>query len=251
MKLNARDQLVLVVVLIVAVWALGILYFIKPSIEGAKSAQNTLDEKNTELLSKQKLIEDDKNLDQDVQAAYDKATETKSIFFPRVIQNVAATTVQSKFYVDDDDEQDIKNTNLAVSTITKGQLQKYLNNSRVVTTTLDDIASRVGQDGNVAVVTTQNIDVTCYTFSLNFSATKEKLIQFMENLLPTESDQKQKSIVITALAIPNVAENEDDTEWVGSMSLELYMVPELPEPAEVDDRINKSGSSDAGAETEE
>lgn len=239
MKLNARDQLILVVVLVVLIWILGIMYFIKPSIEGAKNAQNTLDDKNTELLSKEKLIEDDKNLEQDVQDAYDKATETASIFYPRAVQHVAATELQSKFNVDGDDEQDIKNTNLTISTVGKGVLKKYIYNDQAVNATLDDIVAKVDGSGDAAIVTAINIDLTAYSFGCNFTATKEDLIKFMENLLSND----HKSMVITSLTIPSIGENENDTDWAGTMKLDYYMVPGLPTPEEVDSREDANTES--------
>lgn len=233
MKMTARDQLVLVVVLIIAVWILGVIYLIKPAINDAKNAQNTLDEKQTELLSKQKLIEEDKNLEQDIADAYNKATETSKTFYPRSIQHVAATEVQSTFDVNKDDEQDIKNTNLNISSMGSTILKKYIYNENAVTTTLDDIAARVDGDGDIAIAPIQNIDLTAYAFSLNFTAKKEDIIKFMENLLAKDIN---KSLVITDLDIPDIMENEDDSEWTGTMGLAYYMVPELPTPEEVDSR---------------
>lgn len=248
MKLNARDQLILVVVLVILVWILGVLYFIKPSIEDAKKAQNTLDTKKTELLSKQKLIEDDKNLEQDVQAAFDKATETKKIFYPRAIQHVAATEVQSTFNVNEDDEQEIKNMNLTISTMGSIMLKKYIYNENAVSTTLDDIASRV-DTSEIAIVNVQNIDITGYKFSFKFTSKKEDLIQFMENLINKDVN---KSLVITGLSVPNIEDNEDDSDWIGTMTLEYYMVPELPTPAEVDsNKFSGSDNADAAEDTSE
>ena len=111
MKLNARDQLLLVIVLVACLWLAGIMYLIIPAKDKLKADKATLEEMITERDSKKAQVEKDKTLREDIQAAYDKAVETSSIFYPRMIQNAAATEMQSKFNVDgDEDEQEIKNT---------------------------------------------------------------------------------------------------------------------------------------------
>lgn len=246
MKLNARDQLLLVIVLVACLWLAGIMYLIIPAKDKLKADKATLEEKITERDSKKAQVEKDKTLREDIQAAYDKAVETSSIFYPRMIQNAAATEMQSKFNVDgDEDEQEIKNTNLSVSEISSANLTQYVYGADAVNATLDELIQQVDGTEEGVVVSKRVFALTCYTFSYDFSATKEDCIKFMENLLSND----HKSLVLDSFEIASVGDNEDDTEWSGSMSLTLYMVPNLPTPEEVDAR-GKAALTDAEASNE-
>ena len=52
MKLNARDQLLLVIVLVACLWLAGIMYLIIPAKDKLKADKATLEEKITERDSK-------------------------------------------------------------------------------------------------------------------------------------------------------------------------------------------------------
>ncbi len=233
MKLNAREQLVLVVVLVIVVWIAGVVLFIKPSIDAVRDASNLLSDKQMELAGKQQIIKDDENLPQEVDDAYAKATETASVFYPRMIQHEAATELQSQFDLDGNgEEQEIQNLNLSISTITSANIYRYVYTPDNVNTSLDTIVSRVSDDQQTAEIQTSTIDMTAYSFSFNFTSTKKDLMQFLENL----QTNSHRSLVVSSLSIATVGDNEDDTEWTGSMNLMLYMAPELPKPEDVDDK---------------
>ena len=231
MKLNAREQLVLVVVLVILVWVGGVVAFIKPAVEAVRNANNTLSEKEMELAGKQQIIKDDENLPQEVDEAYAKATETASIFYPRMIQYEAATVMQSELDLDGNkDEYEVQNLGLTVSSMGASTIQRYVYNPTTVNTNLDTIVSKVTDEEEAAVIVQNNINMTAFNFSFTFTATKKDLMQFLANL----QTNSHRSLVVTQLSIASVGENEDDTEWTGTMSLNLYMVPELPKPEDVD-----------------
>ena len=242
MKLNAREQLVLVVVLVILVWIGGVVLFIKPSIEAVRNASEQLSNKEIELAGKQQIIKDDENLQQEVDDAYATATETASVFYPRMIQHEAATEVQGQLDLDGKtDVQEIQNLNLTVSTVTAANINRYVYVPDEVNTSLDTIVSRVNDEQQDGQIVANAIDMTAYAFSFNFIATKKDLMQYLENL----QNNSHRSLVVTDLAVANVYENEDDTEWNGSISLMLYMAPELPKPEDVDNKKADAETVDA------
>lgn len=245
MKLNAREQLVLVVVLVILVWVGGFVAFIKPSIDAVREASNTLSDKEMELATKQQIIKDDENLDEDVEKAYAKATETANIFYPRMIQHKAATIMQAELDLDNDIKNgyEVQNLDLALSNLGASTVNRYVYIPSNVQTNLDTIVSKVTPAEGEAVIVQNNINMTAYSFSFNFTTTKKDLMQFLANLQSNE----HKSIVVNGLNIGDVGENKEDTEWSGSMSLTMYMVPELPKVEEVDKK-DDAAKVDAVAE---
>lgn len=236
MNLNSRDKLILVVVLVVVIWIAGVVSFIKPAIEDVKAAQNTLDSKEVELAEKQQQIEEDKDLPERIDAAYKKANETGKVFYIKMDhQHDAATEMQSRLDVDGDSSngQEITNFNLSVSQYSAVNLNRYIYNPSTVSTTLDTIMAPMEEVSTESIQAGDAPILSAYTFSLNFTATKADLIQFLENLQNSE----HKSLVVQSLSIGSVGDNEDDTEWTGSMSLTLYMIPQLKDPEEVRAKI--------------
>lgn len=244
MKLNAREQLVLVVVLVILVWIGGVVAFIKPSIDAVNDASNLLSDKQMELAGKQQRIEDDKNLKEDIKVAYAKATETASVFYPRMIQHYAAKKVQTLLDGGENvdiDNRIIKNQNLTVSTINRSNIKRYVYSPNEVNASLDTIVSKVSEEEATGQIVEKAIDMTAYTFSFSFVAEKQDLMKFLDSLQTNE----QRSLVVTSLSIANVDENEDTTEWAGSMNMIFYMAPELPEPDDVNKQDKETETVDA------
>lgn len=238
MKLNQRDKLILVVVLVVLIWVAGIMLLIKPGIESYKSATTELDQKQVDLAAKQKQIKDDETLPQDVDNAYNLAVETSEVFYPRMPQHEAATTLQTLFDVNNDGEQEINNLNLGISGLIENNLQRYIYTPESVETTLDTIIDQMNgiteptDEDNVAVSST----ITAYEFSFEFMASEEDVLTFMENLM----NSTHKSLVINACDISQTngsstteGETASEGQWSGSVELCMLMVPELPTPEEV------------------
>ena len=229
MNLNSRDKLILVVVLVVVIWIAGVVSFIKPAIEDVKAAQNTLDSKEVELAEKQQQIEEDKDLPERIDAAYKKANETGKVFYIKMDhQHDAATEMQSRLDVDGD-----SSNGQEISQYSAVNLNRYIYNPSTVSTTLDAIMAPMEEVSTESIQAGDAPILSAYTFSLNFTATKADLIQFLENLQSSE----HKSLVVQSLSIGSVGDNEDDTEWTGSMSLTLYMIPQLKDPEEVRAKI--------------
>lgn len=233
MNLNAREKLVLVFVLVVVIWIVGIITFIKPSIDDLKNAQSILDDKKVELAEKQQRIEDDKNLEQDIRVAYDKAIESGKIFYPRMVQYDAATEMQDLLNVDDDEDQELDNDSMSISVMVPGNLSRYIYTPTVLKTKMDEIVAQMDIPSNVPATVPSSTSLTSYTFGTHFEATKEDVQTFMENLLTND----KKSMVIQSFSVTDVGDNEDNTKWDCTMSLSMYMIPQLRDPDIVNQEI--------------
>ncbi|MCD8095042.1 MAG: hypothetical protein LUE12_02815 [Ruminococcus sp.] len=248
MKLNQRDRLILIVILVILVWIVGIFLFIKPAIEDVSSASSELDSLEVELQSLQAQIKEDENLPQDVDDAYEASIELAETFYYQMQQYAAATQVQSLLDVNSDDEQEITNLNMSVSQMTAYTVSQYVFSESVTTTELDNIvaaAEEAAADSDVQVEAA-TAEISNYTFEFNYQATREDLFTFIENL----QTATHRSIVISSLSIADVQENEDDTVYEGSIALDFLMVPELENSADIDND-SETETVDAEAEAEE
>jgi hypothetical protein len=235
MNLNAREKLILVVVLVVVLWIAGIITFIKPSIDDMKSAQNTLDKKKIELAEKQERIRQDENLKEDIRNAYNKVIETGEVFYPKMVQHDAGTVMQDLLDIDGDDKngQELKNDNMSISTMNKANLTKYVYTPTEVQATLEKIAGQMDPEQEVKKAKPNVSSLTAYNFSTHFIATKEDCQTFMENLINNE----HKSMVINSFSVSDVGDNDEKAEWNCSMELTMFMIPTLKDPDIVNAQI--------------
>jgi hypothetical protein len=230
MKLNQRDKIILIGVLVVLIWIAGIMLFIKPAISDVSSASKELDAKEMELSSLQAQIKQDENLPQEVDDAYDEATEIASVFYSKRQQDAAMTEVQSQIDGTSDDTK-ITNTNLYITEMFSNTLERYEYTESSDRTALDDIIDGTADSSSTSTVAVTSTQVNDYTMSFDFECTKKNLLTFIQNI----QTNSQKSLVISELTINDVLENEDDTEITGSMSLDFMMLRELQDPDTLDD----------------
>ena len=239
MKLNQRDKILLIGVLVVLIWICGIMFFIKPAIESVSNASKTLDSKEMELDTLNAQIEEDKNLPQETQEAYDKAVETADVFYDKMLQFDAMTIVQGML---DDNQNDgknqIKNSNLYITEMTTAALDRYEYSPDVPSTQIDYIIEgNTEEDGTAtgAVAVTNIIDVNVYGMTFDFTCTKQALLTFITNL----QTNSQKSIVVSELNIKDMQENKPETEIEGSISLSFMMLPDIMSPEEANQKAEE------------
>jgi hypothetical protein len=234
MKLNQRDKIVLIGILVVLIWIIGIMFFIKPAVQSVQTASQTLDAKEMELSSARALIKEDENLPQDVDDAYNKATEIASVFYDKMQQHVVATEVQSQL-----DDHNIKNLNLSISQLSSKTLSKYNFDQYPTMTALDTLVDSVetstdGTEETSETAIDASAEVSNYTFNFSFECTKGDLLKFMQDI----QTNAQRSLVVSSVSIADVGDNTDSTEISGSMALDFMMVPDLPNPEDVDDQAS-------------
>ncbi len=226
MKLNQRDKLILIGVLVVLIWVVGIVVFIKPAIEAVNTASETLDSKEMELTDLSQQVEDEKNLPDEVDAAYAKSQDVASIFYPRMLQHQAMTEVQTQFDVNKDQAgQEINNLNLAITQISSISIPRYVFNPYSSSTDLDNMLDSLGTDPN-AEQTVDQVQIGAlnnYTMQFTFNARKADLLTFLDNL----NTNSHRSLVVNDLSISDIGENNDDTELEGSMTLDFIMAREM------------------------
>ncbi len=228
MDMNSRDKLILVAVLTIAIWVAGIMFFIKPAIEAVRTASQTLDAKEIELADLQKQIKEDENLPQQCQEAYDKVVKTAEIFYPMQKQHEAMMEVQDLLDIKDETkEQDIQNLDMSITTANSVNLARYVFTPSMVTTTFDEIMPEENAEENAQI---ESLSLGAYNMTFNFTAKKEDLLTFFDQI----QNKTPRSLIIDGVEIGTVAENEEDTEWSGSISMEYIMIPSFPSPDDVD-----------------
>ena len=227
MNLNSRDKLILIAVLTIAIWVAGIMFFIKPAIDAVKLASQTLDAKEIELADLQKQIKEDEDLPQRCQEAYDKVVKTAEIFYPMQKQHEAMMEVQDLLDIDKKtEEQDIQNQDMSITTASSVNLSRYVYYPAMVTTTFDEIMPEDAEEA--AQIDT--LSLGAYNMSFNFKAKKEDLLKFFNQI----QDRTPRSLIIDSVDISDVAENEEDTVWDGTITMEYIMIPDFPSPDDVD-----------------
>jgi hypothetical protein len=216
------------------------MFFIKPAIQSVSEASNTLDSKEIELAELNAQIDEDKNLPQETQDAYDTAKETADVFYDKMPQYDAMHIVQQMLEDKTDDDSQagsdaITNLNLYITEMTVGTLEKYTYNPDVSSTQIDNIiAGNLSTDetSTDATIDVTSVDVSTYGMSFEFECTKKSLLKFITNL----QTNSQKSLVITALEIDDVGDNEESTEIAGEMSLQFMMIPDIMTPEEAQEQ---------------
>lgn len=228
MNMNSRDRLILIVVLVIVVWVAGVMLFIKPAFGDVQTASQTLDAKEIELADLEKQIKEDEDLPQRAQDAFDTLNKTVEIFYPAQAQHEAMMNVQKLLDVDSKtSEQDIQNLDMKISTADSVDLGRYIYSPEIVSNTFDQIISDEADQTNVEI---EPLELSAYSMSFNFTATKENLLTFFDNL----QNQAPRSIVIDTVEVGAVGENENDTEWTGEITMRFIMVPTFPSPDDVD-----------------
>lgn len=249
MKLNQRDKLILIGVLVIIIWIAGVILFIKPAIEAVNTASETLDSKEMELNELTQQVEDEKNLPDEVDAAYEKSQEVASIFYPRMPQYQAMTEVQSQLDVNKDSaEQEIDNLNLSISPLAGITIQRYVFDPYTSNTELDTLIDSLGTDPNAQTQTVDQVQIGAlnnYSMSFTFRAKKGDLLTFLDNL----NTNSHRSLVVNSLSIGDVGENTDDTEFDGSMQLDFIMAREMLSLEEYEAAVDSAaaGATDEAA----
>ena len=266
MKLNYRDRIVLTVLIVLLVWALGIMLFIKPGIENLNSAQAALDDAKVTRSDLQKRVDDDKDLPERIQTAYKEVTKMTESFY-----DIQETQAASQMVDDLLDSDEITNLNMNISDYQSYILNPYAYKSDRVNVPIDDEVNNYTSENPVSeddVITTptdgQNQDIIsydaegnvvaipatigCYTISFDFEGKIEDVEKFCEKL-QTSNDQKtmvvqnisyQFAEIVTEDKDGNktpVANGTDpnkkelsDTDVEGKMELTMMVVRKLPDP---------------------
>lgn len=242
MKLNYRDKIMLIVVIVALVWVGGIMLFIKPGIESISDANNKLEDAKAQRSELQQKIEADKDLDKRIDKAY-KEVSTLTDSFYSINQTQAATQKVDDLLKSDD----IVNENMTISEYSSYTLYPYSISSSRAQTEMD-IRLREYAGEKVEAATDgqmQSADgvpiIGAYTISFDFTGKLDSLKSFCEKL---RTSNTEKTMIITALDYDfdttTEGEGEDaktviSDEYVsGTMSLQMLVVLKMEDPSKLD-----------------
>ena len=225
MKLNYRDKVILITLLVILVWVIGVMFFIKPKFEELDTANKEFDEATLTLNAKKEEIAADEGLEDRVKAAYKEVTTIANNFYDKMTTDEVSTTVDNLL-----DDVKITNDSLTISQYGSATLafingvpvQAETDIDKIANTELDTPAEGVTEQ--VTAEDTKNVPVTvpAYTVNFGFSCKLDDLKKFFENL----RSNNQKSLVVTECTIADV-----NAETVtGEMTLVLMMMPRMQDP---------------------
>lgn len=263
MKLNYRDKVLLITVLVILVWVAGIFLFIKPAIEDVSKAQDTLDNKTTELAEKEKKIKDQEDLPERINTAYKEVQELSNKFYDyqsaqNAVQNIH-TLINTK-----DSKVQLENSNMTISPYTpmtfspyryvdtlaktKGDLQADEYAGKEVVSTEEDkkatSASAKADDAEALVTNinedgTADIEIGSYDITFTFTGSVDSIKNFCQNLY------SDKSLLVSNLTITDVSDSESES----SVTLKMLVIKKLQDPnkleqAEKDKEAKSDNSTD-------
>ncbi len=248
MKLNYRDKVLLIAVLVILVWVAGIMLFIKPAFEDLDTAKKELNTKTVELDQKQKQVKDDEDLPNRVEKAYDEVTEIRSNFYSKLTTDEVSETIDNLL-----DTDNITNDSLTISAYSSVVLQAIVANTTEMQTPIDELAQRpldgaatptdTAADANADGTAVVSVTVPSYSVNFGFNCKLEDLQNFLDKL----TTNTEKSLVVTNCNITDV--NADNVE--GTMQMVLMMMPELKNPLEEDADNDKAADESKDDEKDE
>lgn len=258
MKLTYRDKMLLTIILLVAVWALGIIFVIKPKIQQVSSKEAELVTVENQYKEVEKQLEEAKNVKKECNKALETAQKSAEGFFD------IPTAYQAEIYLakvlagDANGEGKVEINALSISGPTAATLKVYVptvgGTLEVPVLDAADVISDDSEETAQAVLdalSTTSESVGCYSYTVNFNAEHTDLMKFLTNIKATENGN---SIIVTALNINEIGETEDGKlSYEGTMSLSLYFVKRL-EGDDVDELIEnqtKAAEADTDASDKE
>lgn len=226
MKLTYRDKVVLITLVVILVWVLGVMFFIKPKFEDLDQANKDYDTAVAELENKKALIKADEGLEDRVKEAYQASIKVAENFYDKMTSDEVSTQMDNLL-----DEDGITNDSLSISQYSQATLS-YINAVPVqLETDVDRLAQQSAELGKTAsediqevTADTGSVTVPAYTVSFGYSCTLEQLQSFLDKLLT----RNEKSLVVTNCTIGDINEEE----ITGQMTMVLMMMPRLQNPLE-------------------
>lgn len=229
MKLTYRDKIILIGAVVIIIWAIGIFLIIKPAFTTMGDTSKTKDSKDNEVITLQERVEQEKNLKEDLQKAYDLAVEHSNEFFYKVDTKEGVTdTIRDLLYTK---QREIVNSSFTISDMSANTVSPYASKDKAeVESYLDQqarlIENTTQADATAQVPTASNVAITISTYAVttDYTCTIEELLDFADSLQSTD----QQSFIIQSASIEDVSETGDIE---GNLTFNYYMAPEIPKPA--------------------
>lgn len=250
MKLNYRDKVILIVLLVILVWAIGIMYFIKPKFDDLDAANKELDAAVLDLEKKQAEIEADKDLPQRVEDAFARVTNLSDTFYDKMKSDAVSTLIDTLL-----DKDNIENDSMSISAYSSATLDFINATPMEATTDVDKLAQASQQLGESEIIdATEVVEgaegpvvVPAYTVTFGFECKLDDLKVFFDHLIEPESDKIEdiaihKSLVVTDCVIDDVTAEDTVT---GNMTMVLMMMPRMENPIDKDNAANAAASAES------
>lgn len=219
MKLNHRDKVLLTIVFVVAVWIIGVWFFIVPAFQELGKKRDELNTQQVELSGLKDRIEKDKDLPQRIEAEYAKSEELAKNFYTYQTTQNATDTVDQLL-----DDQQIVNSSMEITEYTVKKLKPFYYVSKIKTTDFDTKVEQYEQIGASSAADTNSskaptsssmtnddgssftvdpnagIDIGSYDIQLDFKGVYKDVQNFCEQL----TKNIPSSMVLTGLTINDV-----------------------------------------------
>lgn len=235
MKLTQRDRNLLLGVLLVAIWALGLWFVIKPKIGDVKDAKKALQDQKDELVNQQNIFATYENVEKDIGSTYQQSCDiAKNFYNIDTVVNCDGTI--NKLLEGDNYTVDA----FTISAPSSLVLQPYNYKASQLKVPIMDYAdiNRVKGAKTNSVKTQSLIGETLLGYSVTVeykSTTLNDIFHFLNNL-PTNDE---KSLLVTSISL-DLKDTDDEGKpkdgdpltWKldGSFTLELYNMPPPKEP---------------------
>ena len=234
MKLNHRDRVLLTIVLVAAVWIIGVWFFIVPAFQELGEKRDELNDKQVTLSEKNAQIEKDKDLPQRIEKAYAKSTEIAKNFYTMATSQTTSDNIIKLLGKDE-----IENSKLMISERTIKKIKPFYFVEKLKSTDFDKLAQeydKIGEsssksdnsskidpkaqsrktDKGVNLIVDPNIglDIDTYEVELTIKGKYSDIQKFCEKLTKATPG----SMVVTGLDIKDVNGIEDKDKKEGEDS---------------------------------
>lgn len=242
MKLTYRDKIMLIGAVVIILWAIGIFLIIKPAFSDMDEKSKTKDSKDNEVVVLQQRVDQEANLKDDLQKAYDQAVEHTDEYFYKLDTKESVTdTVRDLLYTK---KREIVNTSYSIGDLESNAVTKYTYTQQSVSSSLQEQVDLIKNSGKKDDSVDPNLNaapVSIYAYSIgsDYECTLDELLAFADSLESTD----QQSFIIESVEIEDVNEKG---KIKGEMSFKYYMAPKVPKPAALggDDEDKKDEAKD-------
>ncbi len=241
MKLTYRDKIMLIGAVVIILWAIGIFLIIKPAFSDMDDKSKTKDSKDNEVVVLQQRVDQEANLKDDLQKAYDQAVEHTNEYFYKLDTKESVTdTVRDLLYTK---KREIVNTSYTIGDLESNAVTNYSYSKAEVSSSLQEQVNLIKNSGKAEEKTDPNAaapaSIYAYSIDSDYECTLEELLAFADSLESTD----QQSFIIQSISIEDVNEKGKIT---GQMSFKYYMAPKVPKPAALggDDEDKKDEAKD-------
>ena len=252
MKLNYRDRIMLTIVIVILVWAVGIMFFIKPSIEAVQDSQAALDDAKAQRATLQARVDEDADLPERIEKAYKEVTKMTESFYDIQETQVATQKVDDLLL-----DNELKNLNMNITdysvmtlnpykfvssrpqTEIDKTIEAYKNNEAMakddVLVTPTNAEANVDENGEVTAAPAL---IGYYNIEFEFEGKLDDFEAFCEKM---KNENEEKTMFIGEMDyeyVKEVSEGRDgeketkisETDITGTMTLQMMVVEKLPDP---------------------